>query len=115
MRAAEWGWRQVENAVTALVSNGLFIGLLTLVPFSVGRLALFLKARPAPRRRLCSPVCAAPAGASHLPAACQRPARAAARGAKLPRVCDKPHARGASHLPPACPTAAGAAAAARLL
>jgi hypothetical protein len=37
---------QVENAVTALVSNGLFIGLLTLVPFSVGRLALFVKVPP---------------------------------------------------------------------
>ena len=34
---------QVENAVTALVSNGLFIGLLTLLPFSVGRFALFLE------------------------------------------------------------------------
>ena len=38
--------------MTALVSNGLFIGLLTLVPFSVGRLALFLKVRrPAPPER----------------------------------------------------------------
>mmetsp|Transcript_71728 Transcript_71728/g.191370 ORF Transcript_71728/g.191370 Transcript_71728/m.191370 type:complete len:663 (-) Transcript_71728:5-1993(-) len=33
----------VENAVTALVSNALFIGLLTLLPFSVGRLAILIK------------------------------------------------------------------------
>lgn len=33
----------LENALTALISNGLFIGILTLIPFSLGRVVLWLK------------------------------------------------------------------------